>query len=177
MKLGRKPRFLTAVGYRKELDMTPLKVAAFFEEFKFLKKCVSDETVKNVKVQRVGEDLMNAKPEKRHWAGVMDYDTEWDRILLFGEDGQLLAGVGVRTVQPKWYRPSTWSGATHFEQTVGEALLKFPETHFIAWIVGISHDVTVYKPPKGYTVAAWIGAELKRERADLQDEIKEIDAI
>lgn len=146
--------------------MPHIKIDAFFEEFPWLWKKVSDsEHYKHsYYVSRVDQSILDYRPMcmNRAWIPFReDWDSEYLRFL--NKNGEQLTCL------------------TYIDdKTVGDYIEHFPkmfteEISFILSYMEYTNTVIIYKPPKGICIPAWIETLIAREKALLKNEISAID--
>lgn len=134
------------------------KVQAFFEEFPFLMALARPSYVSAVSVARVGVDFLVRDLQER------------EAVHFLNESGEVLVSV-----DPEEYA-----------ETIGEALLRAePAIENIRFAVLIEgkedHQwdrltITIYKPPKGFTLKGWVEEQKRRASAQIQAMVAKIDA-
>lgn len=166
---------------RKEIAMKDTKVVAFFKEFPFLRKLLREEEGWEPCVKRVDYDLLISIPcycefkdwlfdflDNGGWVGKMPYSVQ-SAYALLDKNGEILSFVGVR-----WWNPMTWTRA---RETVGDAIARLGNrAKRVFFVVHFSpqgdHSLTVYKPPRGFTIQDWLEEEIRRKRAAVQEEVQ-----
>lgn len=141
--------------------MHQAKIAAFFEEFPFLKDYVSRDWPDDIRVKRVDGNL---------WRTAVG---DSKRILLLDRTGRLIAEVG-----KPWWDCRRW-----FEKTAEDALARLGTSagcvHYILerWCGQTANYVVIHKPPKGFTIVSWCENELRQTRDVLRNDLECIDAV
>jgi hypothetical protein len=145
------------------------------------------EGVEEVNVKRIDENFLNYIPVQRGATGSLVSINDDENILLVDANGNIL----------KWVEQSrdiTHNEAYHDDEkeegeSVGEALACLDNPNNVAYAVCIhtghriwghrsigGFSVTVYKPPKGFTLKEWADEQRRRAEQILTAEIAQIDA-
>jgi hypothetical protein len=179
LKLGVMSGFSTEARCFKEFVMTRSKIAAFFQEFSFLRNFFWEEEIVEAYVSRVKPELFDVNPafELVQSDDILFLSERvWRCILLIG-DANITVEVGLRQIEKKWYNPKTWSGKIRFYETVGKAMSRIGgNVHFIIDFEPLSRRLTVIKPPKGYTVGSWLKEIQRQDAAEIKMAIADIDS-
>lgn len=150
------------------------KVKAMFEEFPFLGKYANIDYCSYVAVKRIDEDLLETCFE----ANSEDY---FSTVLLLDSNGECLTQVGGRPNSSKfhWLNPFSWKRIVPFFETVEEALLRIGEisdkVYCILAIQDCTYEIVVYKPPKNFTLKAWLERRLELAKHEVKKDLLEID--
>ncbi len=161
--------------------MTRSKIAAFFEEFPFLRKFIHTDWVSEVKVSRISENLKDSF-SSRKYLGVHSYQDEFEctvtaevyarnRLYLLDRDGKKITRVGF-----VWYNPFSWLRSG---ETVAKTFLrlgdKAEKVHYIVNLepigTAVLANVTVFKPPKDKS-ARELFEEFRRRDAEVAEKAK-----
>ena len=180
-----------AEGGYKEVIMNRFKVQAFFEQFSFLTEGEEPivrniEEVEEAVVSRIDKDFLDKEPQYNGATGSLVGIDDDEHIYLFDCNGNLLIEVkqgGQCTHNEAYTDDEDWDG-----ETVGESLLRTdPERVHYAVVVHTGYkirdhhsvggySVTVYKPPKGFTLPEWVEEQKQRATAHVKAMVAEIDA-
>lgn len=170
--------------------MSRYKIEAFFREFPFLiagdQPLVDQGRVEEVAVKRIDRNFLETTPYRKRIEMSLVKIDESQRVLLLDRDGVLAE------VRQSRYDRSTIGRhreESKIGETVGDALARIPNADAIAYAVVITtghriehnesrggYSVLVYKPPRGFTLAGWVGEQHKRAEELIKAEIAEIDA-
>lgn len=162
--------------------MKDAKTIAFYKEFPFLEKLLNVDEAWNVCVKRVDYDLLTSKPcyndsflkwfLNGDWIGgeatALPY-SPLSAFALLDENGKILTFVGLR-----WWNPITWART---RETVGDVITRLGDrAKRVFFVVNFSpqgdHPLTVYKPPRGFTIQDWLEEETRRKRAAFSEEVR-----
>lgn len=142
--------------------------------------------VEGVSVARISEELLAKKATRYSVDGECVAIDERRQIFLLNQDG-----IVITAVEEEWEASSM---ACHVDdtrtegETIGESLL-WIDPNDVSYIVSVESGytiqnhfsqkgcrVTVYKPPKGFTLKGWVDEQLRCADEILQAMIAEIDA-
>jgi len=170
--------------------MNKFQIFAFFRAFPFLtsgeKPLVPDQgNVEEVRVARIGVDFLDRRPRYEGATGSLVDIDDSETIWLFSAEGKPLGEVK----QERFVRHN--EAHQDDEQSpgeaVGEALLRIgPDLVHYAVVIHRGYQiqdhysvggycVTVYKPPKGFTLAGWVEEKIRRAEEFTAAAIAEID--
>jgi hypothetical protein len=166
---------------------SPAKVKAFFSEFPFLANYIRWEAVDFPRVGRVTSEVLAEEALRdgtpffflfsisAHPSPPMN-----TRIRLLDKEGHLLYEVGAwKNISYRWWKP--WTINRFQGETVGDALHQLGErakdVYYVLWIESwFNVNLVLYKPPKDFTIQAWLKAQLEVEKANLRQEVDAIDS-
>jgi len=170
------------------MKMNKFKVRAFFEEFEFLQKIAEAEGAEEVYVKRIDENFLKRVPIYSGATGSLVDITDSEKIFLLDKDGNVLTevkpSVDIRHNEAHWDDES-WDG-----ETVGEAIGDLDNPNEVLCAILIhrgfkirdhhsigGYSLTVYKPPKSFTLLGWIKEQERREKQLLSAQLVEIDKV
>lgn len=149
------------------------KVKAFFQEFPFLSKIVRQERVMSVKVSRINLDVFGSNGD----------------FYLFAENGSLilkLKSFGFKTlgdVMMQLENPGCVYYAVRLEYYNKLETLAVPIALVQMFLNFLrpTYSLTVFKPPKSFTLSGWKEEQLRRLKeeadAEVEKEINESDRV
>ncbi|NQT22791.1 MAG: hypothetical protein HQ579_05045 [Candidatus Omnitrophica bacterium] len=182
--------------------MNRYKVQAFFKEFPFLapvlelveeggdhgpQTVLSPEYVEEVKVSRIDRGFLEVIPKRDGATGSLVGIRNHESILLFDEKGEVIKEVmqAIDIIHNEAYREDEKEEG----ETVGEALAEIEDPNTVAYAVCIhtgyrirdhhsvgGYSITLYKPPKGFTLKEWVEEQERRAKEMLDAQLAEIDA-
>lgn len=143
---------------------------AFFEEFPFLTKFADKKRGWKANIQRIDMELL----ERGAWESIDGICSE--ALIILDKNGDCLTFVGdITREKTKWWK--FWTEERSWN--VGSALVylknigKANEAHFVLSLY--EEHLTLYKPPKGFTITGWLEAQIVLEREQLKIDISKID--
>jgi hypothetical protein len=182
-------------GCHKErrAEMEKIKTSkreAFLLEFPWLQKYISN-AVASIKVQRIDSDLCRRNLKKTDIAlNLFSDDVLWEEIFLLDAEGKELAKVGQipQPAKPKtfWKRNPKPFFRYNGKETVEEALFRLEvranEVRFVLSVDWIKHNwplkvVTIFKPPKKFSLPEWLKEEIKIARNEIGKELAAINIV
>lgn len=145
------------------------KIEAMVREFPFLGQFVNLQKCKDIKVQRIDEDLL----KKTIYNGTSESGRyPYHGIYILNKAGGLLAKVGVKKEsqrKPRWWNPASWLDD---DETVLGAINRVgsqvDEISFIIFVNGFGKEVVLYKSPKDQTVSEWLEERVKENRTAIE---------
>ncbi len=163
---------------------------AFVSQFSFLfhgeNPVANGWLVEEVRVSRVDEALLEKTPMYDGATGSRVGIDDNEKIFLFDKEGNLLTEVeqaGYCRHNESHCDDEEWDG-----EAVGEALLRVDakDVYYVVTVhtgyrirdhhsVG-GYSVTLYKPPKGFSLPEWVKERRRRAAQAISAEIAEIDA-
>lgn len=149
------------------------KIEAFFNEFPFLtngdEPLVPDPSrVTRVRVSRISEELMGFSPLDTITEGFICGSAR-ESVLALDKNGQVIDKV----------KPAKDYGWRTGGEFVGQTIARLgnpEEIHFVVFIRRVrtwdqdgdlsdNSSVTIYKPPKNFTLRAWVDEYLQRKQS------------
>jgi hypothetical protein len=178
------------------MKMTKSKIAAFFEEFSFLKNffnkdlCFDQDSISEVHVSRVVEETMD-EPGGRIVFDLEGTASSGKRLILLDGQGKEVAEVGVMPTKKRWCLPWTWSGRRHFYECTSQAMARIGDrANEVRMILKFKagndgeheywrqcNSITILKSPKGFTVREWFEEIHRRDRAGVQADLTAVDTV
>ena len=149
-----------------------MKVGAFFKEFSFLESFINKKEVEKIRVSRVDQELLSRREKTE---GDLLTGRIEERFILLDELGFFITTVGRVRCKSWWWIFGQKS------KNIEEELLFLKErgeSRDVFYVLSVFGDeVIIYKSPKGYNVSTWIEELIKRERAMIKSDVKEIDIV
>ncbi len=139
------------------------------------------------RVSRISHEFMEKRALHDGATGNLVDIADDAKIFLLSASGKLLAEV--RQTIDITHNEANWDNEYEDGETVGEALLRLGQPDRVAYAVEIregyivkdhhsvgGYSVTLYKPPKGFTLSGWLNGQIRREKEKLSAALAEIDA-
>lgn len=145
---------------------------------------VREDVVQEVRVSRISPELMDARPHDESFSSSLA-DTHDRRLyFLLGEEMNLLGEVRPDVCHEDAGRHDGRSEERG--ETVGESIARLGVEDRIAYILyrednapyqgERTYCATLYKPPKGFSVVAWVKEQRRRAEGTLAAQVDVIDA-
>ena len=157
--------------------MTTSKIRAFFREFPFLNRFLTEEEVWKVSVSRVSPEAFDLK--------VGSHRSD-ELLILLDKDGRKIIKVGVTSVdKTRWYHRSKRIQLVYSDERVHEAIERFGrygekdkrEIHFILYYEPYFHELILMKSPRDYSLQGWLEEVHLRDAVEAKAIHEEIDRV
>ncbi|MCH7828434.1 hypothetical protein IH982_01015 [Patescibacteria group bacterium] len=173
------------------------KVQAFFAEFPFLERLFQERLVvamgydnaevEEVYVKRVDTNFLDKIPLYEGATGSLVGIEDAESIFLLNSQGDFLDVV--HSAKSIVHNEAYLDNEEEEGESVGETLTHFRDPDVVAYAVCIhvgfkvrdhrsvgGYSVTLYKPPKGFSLRGWVEEQQRRAEQMLAAEVAEIDA-
>ena len=165
--------------------MNQFKFEAFLREFSFLydilcrRNWIPPERIEDIVVKRISPELLGCKREVEATGYALDADGS---VVMY------MGPCSVSHRKGKTFHNKGEKGVVKeempypYKYTIGEALQRLTQPNVVSYIVWFSQRfngvtrITVYKPPKRFTVMEWIEEQIRRANEQISATVAEIDA-
>lgn len=158
---------------QKKIDEDNLKISnssveVFFKRFPFLENFVIKNSINKTSVSLIQESLLlqNINHHRSYW-------------IILDENGKELTRVGnIVKERATWWNPWT----ERRSQNIGDALdylkkkAQMQKAKFVLHVFEYYGHITLYMPPKGFTISEWLEEQVRIASVKLNEELERIDS-